>query len=138
MKPFVRYYLPALLWAILIFTLSSLPRLSPPPVGLKLSDKVYHFIEFAIFGLLLIRALQYLSGAARQRSAILWAALCGILWGALDEFHQLFVTGREASVLDALADAAGVTAVAVVLWWWHTRRSLADRENRPPGQRRNS
>lgn len=138
MKSFVRYYLPAILWAILIFTLSSFPRLSPPPVGLKLSDKVYHFIEFAIFGLLLIRALQYLSGAARQRSAILWAALCGILWGALDETHQLFVTGREASVLDALADAAGVTFVAVVLWCWHTRRSAGDRKNKPPGQRRNS
>jgi len=117
MKPFLRYYLPALLWAALIFTLSSIPRLTPPPVGLRLSDKVYHFIEFAIFGLLLMRALSYYYGPAGRLTALRRAVLLGILWGVLDEFHQLFVTGREAGVMDALADAGGILAAAAA-WWW--------------------
>jgi VanZ family protein len=118
MKPFLKYYLPALLWAALIFTLSSIPRHALPPVGFRLSDKIYHFIEFAILGLLLIRAFRHLWPPTRQQSAIFWAALSGTLWGVLDEVHQNFVRGRDPSLLDALADTAGVVFVAVVVWWW--------------------
>jgi len=128
MKPFLRYYLPALLWAALIFTLSSIPRLTPPPVGLKLSDKVYHFIEFGILGLLLIRALKYRYGLARWPEAIRRTVLLGILWGVLDEFHQLFVAGREAALLDVLADVAGVLTVAVAAWWWLLKKKLPQKE----------
>jgi VanZ family protein len=125
MKPFLKYYLPALLWAALIFTLSSIPRLTPPPVGLKVSDKFYHFVEFIIFGLLLIRALVYYYRPARWPAAIRRAVLLGILWGALDEVHQLFVTGREAALLDVLADAAGVLAAAAVARWWLVKRDMS-------------
>jgi VanZ family protein len=128
MRPFLWYYLPALLWAALIFTLSSIPRLTPPSVGLHLSDKIYHFIEFAIFSLLLIRALGYRYRPAGWPAAIRWVLVVGILWGALDEFHQLFVAGREASLLDALADAGGV--LAVVAWWRLTKK----RSSGKPGE----
>jgi VanZ family protein len=139
MKPFLRYYLPALLWAALIFTISSIPRLTPPPVGLKLSDKVYHFIEFAILGLLLMRALSHYHGSAGWPAAFRRAVLLGILWGVLDEFHQLFVAGREASLLDVLADAIGVLAAAGAAWWWLKKRSAREmKKPRPPDRRRNS
>ena len=128
MKPFLRYYFPALLWAALIFSLSSIPRLAPPPVGLRLSDKVYHFIEFGIFGLLLIRAFGYRYGPAEWPLALRRAVLLGILWGTLDEFHQLFVTGRDATLMDALADAAGVLAVAGAAWWWLARRKISPKK----------
>jgi len=128
MKPFLRYYLPALLWVALSFTISSIPRLAPPSVGLKLSDKVYHFIEFAILGLLLMRALSYYHGSAALPAAFRRTVLLGVLWGVLDEFHQLFVAGREASLLDVLADAAGVLAAAGAVWWWLRRRSAAEKK----------
>jgi VanZ family protein len=137
MKPLIRYYFPAFLWAALIFSLSSIPRLTPPPVGIKLSDKVYHFIEFAIFGLFLIRAFRHLFITIRPRTAILWAVLCGVLWGILDEVHQLFVSGREASLWDALADATGVIVVAAVAWWWSLTKGFPeDVEERSADQRR--
>jgi len=131
MKPFLRYYLPALLWAALIFTLSSIPRLTPPLIGLKPSDKLYHFIEFTIFGLLLIQALRYRYSFNRRPAAIGWAVVLGILWGALDEFHQLFVAGREASLLDALADTGGVLLAAGLAWLWLLkRRSTRERKEK--------
>jgi VanZ family protein len=126
MRPFLKYYLPVLLWAALIFTLSSIPRLSPPPLGIRVSDKIYHFIEFAIFGLLLERTFRHLFSSRRRTAAILSAALTGILWAVLDEVHQMFVPGRDASLLDALADAAGVAAVCTVMWLWTERRKASD------------
>jgi VanZ family protein len=127
MRSFLKYHLPVLLWAALIFTLSSIPRLTPPPLGIRVSDKVYHFIEFAIFGLLLARTFRHLFSSRRRAAAILSAALTGILGGVLDEAHQMFVPGRDASLLDALADAAGVVAVCAAIWWWTGRRKAFDR-----------
>jgi VanZ family protein len=127
MRSFLKYYLPVLLWAALIFTLSSIPRLTPPPLGIRVSDKIYHFIEFAIFGLFLARTFGHLFSSRRRAAAILSAALTGILWAVLDEVHQMFVPGRDASLLDALADTAGVVAVCVIMWWWKEKRKAFDR-----------
>ncbi len=128
MKPFLKYYLPALLWAAFIFILSSIPRLTPPPVGFRVSDKIYHFIEFAVFGGLLIRALGYRCGSAGKAAVIRWTILLGVLWAALDEFHQLFVTGRDAGLPDVLADALGVIAVVAVYWWLLKKDSSEERK----------
>lgn len=118
MRTFLAYHLPALLWVIFIFILSSIPRLTPPSVGLHISDKFYHFIEFGIFALFLIRSFMKLSWPGREGSAILIAASLGVLWGILDEVHQTFVPGREVSVLDGVADALGVVTVSAAFWWW--------------------
>ena len=98
---FIEYTLPALVWAAVIFFVSSLSQVPAPRIGLLSWDKMAHFGEFAIFGLLLIRAF---------RGCFVPALAVGIGWGALDEIHQLFVVGRSSSVYDAMADAAGVIA----------------------------
>jgi VanZ family protein len=57
------------------------------------------------------------------RRAVLWAAAIAVAFGALDEFHQTFVTGRSGTATDALLDAAG--AAIVVAWvWTRTRRAV--------------
>jgi VanZ family protein len=122
MRRFVKYQLPACLWAILIFVLSSIPRLPPPPVGVRIGDKIYHFVEYLIFGLLLARAFLNLSAQGKERKAIITAAALGIFWGMTDEIHQLFVHGRDASFLDFLSDAAGVLFISTLFWWRVKRR----------------
>ena len=102
-RSFVRYQLPACVWAALIFFMSSLSRVPSLPRGLLSWDKAVHFGEFAIFGLLLVRAF---------RGRLVPALLVGVGWGALDEIHQLFVAGRSSSVYDVMADAVGVITVA--------------------------
>jgi VanZ family protein len=39
-------------------------------------------------------------------------------YGASDEYHQRFVTGRSAELADLYADGAGACAAAAVCWAW--------------------
>jgi VanZ family protein len=99
-------WLPVLVWAAVIFALSSIPSLS---TGFGFWDTVLrkgaHLTEYAILGALLLRAL------GRQAPAI----AAGALYAASDEVHQHFVRGRHASPLDVLLDTAGVALGVYVL-----------------------
>jgi VanZ family protein len=99
-------WLPVVLWAGLIFGLSSIPDLG---TGLGVWDltlrKLAHALEFAVLGLLLARAIRH--------DAVALAG--GIAYGIGDEVHQHFVPGRVGSPLDVLLDAAGV-ALGVLAW----------------------
>jgi VanZ family protein len=94
------------LWAALIFALSSVPDLG---TGLGTWDlvlrKLAHAGEYAVLGALLLRAVR------DERAAL----AAGIAYAASDELHQHFVEGRVGSPLDVLIDAAGV-AIGVALW----------------------
>jgi VanZ family protein len=92
-------WLPALAWAALIFALSSIPHLG---TGLGTWDTVLrkgaHVTEYAIFGLLLLRAV------GRELPAF----LLGVSYAITDEVHQHFVSGRHASPIDVAIDSAGI------------------------------
>ncbi|MFQ5604293.1 MAG: VanZ family protein [bacterium] len=104
---FYRYYFPAILWAMAIFIGSSIPSASIPKLVIKVKDLFLHFIEFAIFGVLLSHAL--LKSPKRRNFKLgMTVILIGVLYGASDEIHQKFVPGRMATVHDFLADGAGV------------------------------
>jgi VanZ family protein len=96
---------PVVVWAALIFALSSIPSLS---TGLGVWDEVLrkgaHATEYAILGVLLFRAL------GRELPSL----LLGIAYAVTDEVHQHFVQGRHASPFDVAFDAAGV-AVGLLL-----------------------
>ena len=51
------------------------------------------------------------------RHALLLTMLAIIVYGASYEFHQRFVPGRTADVLDWLADSLGACAFVIVPWW---------------------
>lgn len=120
---FVRNQLPAIVWAGLIFTGSSIPGFSTPPLGLFSLDKIAHFFEFGIFGFLLARAMTAWPRIKGPEKTILFASLTGISWALLDEFHQMFVRGRNASVYDFLADALGVLAAQFLYVFLLSRRN---------------
>jgi VanZ family protein len=103
--PFVAFpralslWLPVVAWAGLIFALSSIPDLG---TGLGTWDlvlrKLAHAAEFAVLGLLLLRAI------GREAAAL----AVGIAYAASDELHQHFVPGRQGSLLDVALDSVGV------------------------------
>jgi VanZ family protein len=93
-------WLPVVLWAGVIFALSSVPSLSS---GLGAWDvvlrKLAHVAEYAVLGALLARAVPELAAQ--------WA---GIAYAVADEVHQHFVPGRHGALLDVAIDASGVLA----------------------------
>ena len=91
--------LPAVLWAGLIFALSSVPDLGTD-LGLwdTVLRKLAHVVEYAVLGALVYRA----AGSAAV------AIVLSSGYAATDEIHQAFVSGRHGSPLDWLMDTAGV------------------------------
>ena len=102
----LRLWAPVVLWAAVIFALSSVSDLG---TGLGTWDlvlrKLAHAAEFAVLGALLLRAL------GDERAAL----AAGIAYAVTDEVHQHFVPGRVGSPLDVAIDAVGVAAGAL-LW----------------------
>jgi VanZ family protein len=92
-------WLPVVLWAAVIFALSSVPNLG---TGLGAWDvvlrKCAHASEYAVLAVLLYRAL------GRELPAF----LVGLAYAITDELHQEFVHGRHASPFDVSMDAAGL------------------------------
>ena len=97
---------PAVLWAAVLFFLSSLSD-PPQPESFQLPglDKVAHFGMYAVLGALLARGRE--AGGTPSHAAVL---LLGALYGVSDEWHQSFVPGRQVSALDWAADLAGLAA----------------------------
>jgi VanZ family protein len=92
-------WLPVVAWAAVIFALSAIPHLG---TGLGTWDTILrkgaHTTEYAILGLLLMRAL------GREVPAF----LLGLGYAITDEVHQHFVSGRHASPIDVAIDSTGV------------------------------
>ena len=102
----VRLWAPVVLWAAVLFAFSSVPDLG---TGLGTWDlvlrKLAHAAEFALLGVLLLRALR------DERAAF----AAGAAYAVTDEVHQHFVPGRLGSPVDVAIDALGV-ALGVLLW----------------------
>ena len=139
-RPFLKYWLPVLLWIGLIFSASSdsnsfarssrilapllhwlFPHLPEDTVNLivLLGRKGAHLTEYAVLALLLWRAWRRpVKNDARPwdwREARL-VLLSVALYAASDEFHQLFVPSRDAAVHDVFIDTAGGAAGLFALW----------------------
>jgi VanZ family protein len=113
------YFLPALIFYLLVFLFSS------QDLGIRFNggwlDKIPHAFEFALLAFLLaIGFFNSLGASAQTKAAVTF--LTGLLLAILDEFHQSFVPGRIASVRDILADAAGVVCGILVYLYLLKRR----------------
>ncbi|MBL7130032.1 MAG: VanZ family protein [Candidatus Omnitrophica bacterium] len=106
LKLFFKYWLPVLLYAILIFSISSIPG-PELPQNLILSDYLLHILEYLPFGFLMFRAIRNTRSNFTLRKIFISSAILVILYAASDELHQLFIPGRYASLLDLLCDGIG-------------------------------
>ena len=131
MISFLRYWLPLLIWMVLIFSASAdaqstqhtsyllepflrwlMPGISAEAIEIVrwCVRKTAHMVEFAVLAWLTWRALR----RPRWRDGRAWswkpaAAALGIvvLYAATDEIHQCFVPNRTGSVRDVFIDTAG-------------------------------
>ncbi len=115
----------------------------PVPAGLMppipQSDKLAHALAYAVFAMLVFRALVSRStgipacaGESQTiptrrddpqmpKKALVLGVILASLYGASDELHQHFVPCRSCDVFDWLADTGGAAAAALA-WPWLTRR----------------
>jgi VanZ family protein len=99
-------FLPAALYAAVLFALSAQPNPLPfLPPELLLQDKLLHGLAYTALGALLVPGFR--GAGCSARSAVLLAVALASVYGATDEFHQSFVPGRNADVLDWVADTLG-------------------------------
>lgn len=88
--------------------------------------KAAHLSEYAIFAILLWRALRRRPILRLRKPWPWWEAalpfgIC-VLYAALDEIHQAFVPSRTGSAGDVMIDATGAAMGLALLWWWHCGR----------------
>jgi VanZ family protein len=129
MKSFLRYWLPLLIWLVVIFAGSTSvmsaentsryivpfliwlkPGVSPKTIWiiLVLTRKCAHVIEYTILALLLWRAFRSVPALRTRSVTVFGAVLLGCaLFAASDEFHQTFVKSRTPSVRDVSLDVGG-------------------------------
>ena len=139
-----RAWWPALLWAAMMFVLSTdsfssehtsriiepLLRWFVPGIGAASLDLVHHiirkcahFTEYFIFFLLLYRGLRAIRRGWHLAPAVL-AWFIAAAYSALDEIHQSFVASRGASPWDSLLDSSSaLVALVVVFLFYRLRRS---------------
>jgi len=106
--------LPLFVYIGVIFALSSIPPKSLPSIDMRIpSDKVAHFVEYGVFGFLLLRAL-----LSSGRISVKWTAITVIysaaVLGAVDEYYQNLAR-RNPSVFDWMFDCLGATSSLVLL-----------------------
>jgi VanZ family protein len=106
---FVTHYFPAFLWMAVIFYLSSFHNLrtgSEFVVVEIIIRKLAHAAEFAILAYLIFRILEEVH-IMDEKKAFWWSLALVALYAVSDEFHQMFVSGREARIFDVLIDVIG-------------------------------
>ncbi len=105
-KKFIYYWLPVLLYCLLIFIQSSYPSPENIP-SLPYIDKLIHFAVYAILGILFFRAFRTQRFKENINMVIMLSILSSSLYGMSDEVHQYFVPHRDADIMDFLADVMG-------------------------------
>jgi len=142
----LRSWWPALLWAAVIFTLST-DTFSAAHTGSIIEPvlrwifrslsrhqireihyfirKTAHFTEYFVFYLLLFR------GARGDRKGWRWTwALVALSiaagYSALDEIHQAFVASRTASPWDSFLDSIGASVAFVLVFLFYRLRARGD------------
>lgn len=115
----------------LLFFLSSQTEFVPVSTGW---DKLVHLGAYGVLGLLALRACHGGTDGLKPWPTLL-AVLMTLGYGAVDELHQGRVAGRDASVLDWLADAGGALLAVACLGLlgalrarWGRRDSLRNAE----------
>lgn len=117
MKQVFLTWILVILWAGLIFYLSSRPGLA---VGKGFVDfatrKPAHIVVYSMLFILLVNALKSSYSTHSKKNILIVSFLLTILYGVSDEIHQSFVPLREGKISDIIFDTAGAGFAFYLLW----------------------
>ena len=148
LKSFAKYWLPVLLWSVVIVSASGdsksvhrssriikpivrwlFPQASDETVHtvVFIARKWAHLTEYAVLAVILWWALRGMrtpkpSGWLRRLAYIAWGG--ATIFAMTDELHQTFVPGRQGSVWDVLIDSVGAAGGLFALWLFGRWRKM--------------
>jgi len=110
------------LWMSAIFLASAWPKHGPP--GAQGTDKVLHFLAYAVLTALLFGCWRATGHKPRLVASTCYAATVAIVYGVLLELCQLWVPGRDFQWSDILANCAGVVIAVLILLYSYSNRTI--------------
>jgi VanZ family protein len=108
---FLRYHVPAILFASAILTVSNIPNLRGPDLRFIPFDKLAHFLEYAVFSFLTFRSVSHFTPTIKNRTVFIIALVILAIFAGVDEYFQRFVPGRVSDFADYIADLTGAFLV---------------------------
>jgi len=108
-------YLPLIAYWLTIFVATSLPAETLPETGV--GDKIEHLTAYFILSIFISLLLLFQNKYMIIKKYFLLSAfvLC-LLYGSIDEIHQLFIPGRQCDIIDLTADTIGIAAGIILIW----------------------
>lgn len=106
----ILFTLPLVVFSALIIILSHQSGITKVNFYFSGMDKIIHALAFFIYGLFAQVAFLANFRKLKNRNIIFIAVIFSLIFAVLDEYHQSFISGRNASFYDFLADAFGVFA----------------------------
>lgn len=101
-----------------------------PKVEIVNADKILHIGIYGLLALLCYISLIHIEienmFTARP---LLWSFLISSAYGALDEFHQLFVPNRSCDIWDWASDTAGALIMVILIKYLLVKRLKLLRRN---------
>lgn len=97
------------IWTAILFTLTSIPKLSSPIDDSLNFDKLAHLVVYLIFAFLFIKMFK----AKMQSQKLKVLSILAVTVPVLDELHQIPIPGRTFSFLDILADFLGFLIIII-------------------------
>lgn len=110
-------FIPVVFWMGVIFYFSSLKgevSISEPSLYFYLERKGAHVAEYFILMILLVNL--FLKSFRNKWEVILFSGAIALLYSFSDEFHQLFVSGREGKLSDISFDLIGIILAGLITW----------------------
>lgn len=104
---FIKYWLPVIIYASIIFCISSVPGDDIPDLFPE-QNIIFHFGEYLIFAFLVKRAVREYYPKKTNKKQFLLAVAIALAYAVFDEFHQSFIPNRSASVFDIVVDSFGI------------------------------
>jgi len=107
---------PVLVCAGFIFFASSIPG-SKVPGLFPYQDIAFHFIAYLLLALFFARAFKNTYVSVNVIKLIIFTFIFTLFYGISDEFHQMYVPGRNVSGFDLLIDGLGGFFGGLIYIW---------------------
>jgi VanZ family protein len=104
-------------YMVLILCISAIPANSIPSLGFQHADKVAHFLEYSILGILAVHSFK-----PKKGYQLFYIIFSGFVFGVFDEWWQSFISDRHTSLFDLLADNIGMLVGSTVFYKLSTKQ----------------